>query len=254
MKRIVLTVITVFVLAVQQAGAMSYERASAEARFLTDKMAYELNLDDYQYQQAYDINFNYFYNLNDASDFYGGYWRTRNSALELIFSALQFRNFCRSTYFYRPVYIYRNAWTFPIYRRYPRTRFFRPAPPRLPRPRPGNGFHFESAGRPTPPRPDYNRPRGDRPDYSIGNSHNKPDNRPGWNNRPGNRHNFNKRQENRPSFNNRPDKRNNRPDFTTRNNRSNFQPVTRKSNRKNERNMQVRRVENRGFAGKIRGI
>lgn len=272
MKRIILTVLTVVVLAVQSASAMSYERASAEARFLTDKMAYELNLDDYQYQQAYDINFNYFYNLNDASDFYGGYWHTRNSALELIFSALQFRNFCRASYFYRPVYIYRSAWTFPIYRRYSRNRFFRPAPPRPPRPRPGYGNRFKPAGRPTPPRPGYDRPRENRPGYSFGNSHNRPgNNKPQWNNRPDNRPNLNNSNDRR-NFNNssnrpdrqnygnnfnrpstRQDSRNNRPDFSSRSNRGNFQPSARGNNRRNENNnIQMKRVENKGSFGRIR--
>lgn len=207
MKRIILTVLAALVLTVQSASAMSYERASAEARFLTDKMAYELNLDDYQYQQAYDINFNYFYNLNDASDFYGSYWRTRNSALELIFSALQFRDFCRLDYFYRPVYVYRNAWTFPIYRRYPRTRFFRPAPPRPPRP--GYGFHFEPAGRPLAPRPNPGRPGYNRPGYSFGERPDRPNDRPQWNNRPNEQPG--NRPDNRPGYN-APSQRPGRPD------------------------------------------
>ena len=35
------------------ASAMSYEQARNEALFLTDKMAYELNLTDEQYEAAY---------------------------------------------------------------------------------------------------------------------------------------------------------------------------------------------------------
>ena len=38
------------------ANAMSYEQARNEALFLTDKMAYELNLTDEQYEDAYEIN------------------------------------------------------------------------------------------------------------------------------------------------------------------------------------------------------
>lgn len=173
MKQIILTVLTFFVLSVQSADAMSYERAASEARFLTDKMAYELNLDDYQYQRAYEINFNYFYNLNDASEFYGNYWRTRTSALRVILSALQFRNFCRLNYFYRPITLYRNTWIFPIHRRYPRNRFFRPKPPRPARlPRPRRDFRFESAGQTLLPRSDYNRPHNSRPDFRPDNNRN----------------------------------------------------------------------------------
>ena len=41
------------------ANAMSYEQARNEALFLTDKMAYELNLTDEQYEAAYEINLDY---------------------------------------------------------------------------------------------------------------------------------------------------------------------------------------------------
>ena len=41
------------------ANAMSYEQARREALFLTDKMAYELNLTDEQYEAAYEINLDY---------------------------------------------------------------------------------------------------------------------------------------------------------------------------------------------------
>ena len=41
------------------ANAMSYEQARNEALFLTDKMAYELNLNDEQYEAAYEINLDY---------------------------------------------------------------------------------------------------------------------------------------------------------------------------------------------------
>ena len=46
------------------ANAMSYEQARREALFLTDKMAYELNLNDSQYDAAYEINLDY---LKDRS-------------------------------------------------------------------------------------------------------------------------------------------------------------------------------------------
>ena len=48
--------------------AMSYEEARDRARFLTDKMAYELNLNDQQYNDAYEINLDYLMNIRTASD------------------------------------------------------------------------------------------------------------------------------------------------------------------------------------------
>ena len=54
------------------ASAMSYEQARNEALFLTDKMAYELNLTDEQYEAAYEINLDYLmgvkYFLGSPSD------------------------------------------------------------------------------------------------------------------------------------------------------------------------------------------
>lgn len=44
MKRILLTLVAVVTLAVGSAKALSYVQAQREAWFLTDKMAYELNL------------------------------------------------------------------------------------------------------------------------------------------------------------------------------------------------------------------
>ncbi len=51
MKKMILTLIAVVAM-VLQANAMSYEQARREALFLTDKMAYELNLSDAQYEAA----------------------------------------------------------------------------------------------------------------------------------------------------------------------------------------------------------
>ena len=51
MKKLILTLVTLFTLTVA-ANAMSYEQARRQALFLTDKMAYELNLTDEQYEAA----------------------------------------------------------------------------------------------------------------------------------------------------------------------------------------------------------
>ena len=56
------------------ASAMSYEQARNEALFLTDKMAYELNLTDEQYEAAYEINLDYLMGVTGRSDVFGTYW------------------------------------------------------------------------------------------------------------------------------------------------------------------------------------
>ena len=59
--------------------AMSYEEARDRARFLTDKMAYELNLNEQQYNDAYEINLDYLMNIRTESDLSGVYLEHRNA-------------------------------------------------------------------------------------------------------------------------------------------------------------------------------
>ena len=46
------------------ANAMSYNAAKNEALFLSDKMAYELNLTAAQYEDVYEINLDYLLSVN----------------------------------------------------------------------------------------------------------------------------------------------------------------------------------------------
>ena len=55
MKKIIMTILAMLTICIGT-KAMSYEQARREALFLTDKMAYELNLTDSQYDAAYEIN------------------------------------------------------------------------------------------------------------------------------------------------------------------------------------------------------
>ncbi len=52
MKKFILALIALFTITVS-ASAMSYDQARQQALFLTDKMAYELNLTDEQYEAVY---------------------------------------------------------------------------------------------------------------------------------------------------------------------------------------------------------
>lgn len=101
------------------ANAMSYEQARQQALFLTDKMAYELNLTDDQYEAAYEINLDYLMSVNTVDDLYGSYWRYRNLDLSYILLDWQYRAFCDAAYFYRPLYFSGGYWRFGIYARYP---------------------------------------------------------------------------------------------------------------------------------------
>lgn len=107
------------------ATAMSYQQARERALFLTDKMAYELNLTDEQYEAAYEINLDYLMSVNGYDDVYGDFWRQRNLDLSYILYDWQYRDYLAASYFYRPVVWSAGAWHFTIYSRYPtRTHFF----------------------------------------------------------------------------------------------------------------------------------
>ena len=106
------------------ASAMSYEQARNEALFLTDKMAYELNLTDAQYEAAYEINLDYLMGVTGRSDVFGTYWERRNLDLSYILFDWQWNAFVAATYFYRPLYWEAGYWHFGIYRRYPHRDYF----------------------------------------------------------------------------------------------------------------------------------
>ena len=109
---------------VAQTYAMTYEQARNEALFLTDKMAYELNLSDAQYEAAYEINLDYLMGVTSYNDVYGPYWERRNLDLSYILYQWQWDAFRVATYFYRPLYWDRGYWHFGIYARYPHRDYF----------------------------------------------------------------------------------------------------------------------------------
>ena len=106
------------------ANAMSYEQARNEALFLTDKMAYELNLTDEQYEAAYEINLDYLMGVTSRDDVYGVYWERRNLDLSYILLDWQWNAFVAASYFYRPLYWNAGYWHFGIYLRYPHRDYF----------------------------------------------------------------------------------------------------------------------------------
>ena len=123
MKRILTTLIVALMMAVQ-ANAMSYEQARREALFLTDKMAYELNLTQDQYDAAYEINLDYLMGVTSVDDVYSAYWTRRNLDLSYILLDWQWSAYRAATYFYRPLYWDAGYWHFGVYARYPHRTFF----------------------------------------------------------------------------------------------------------------------------------
>lgn len=237
MKRTLLTLI-IAIMALT-ARAISYDDARQQAWFITDKMAYELNLTPEQYDRAYQINLDYLMSLNGPTDITGAYWQYRDIDLRCILFDWQYNLLSTLDYFYRPVRWYATRWYYPVYDHYRigyyyytrpniyityhgctwhRRRPDRPSPYASWRPRRGAGMHGYGPATPPPPthynhhghhnRPDnnynwpYNNGRPDRP-YNNGN-YNHPD-RPNNNNngnygRPGRPNNNNNNSGARPAF------------------------------------------------------
>lgn len=106
------------------ANAMSFTQAQREALFLTDKMAYELNLSDEQYDACYEINLDYLMGVSTVDDLYGTYWTRRNFDMGYVLLDWQLTAFRAASYFYRPLYWDAGCWHFGIYARYPRRTFY----------------------------------------------------------------------------------------------------------------------------------
>ena len=123
MKKMILALMVMLTSTVS-ASAMSYEQARNEALFLTDKMAYELNLTDAQYEAAYEINLDYLMGVTSYNDVFGTYWERRNLDLSYILYSWQWDMFRAATYFYRPLYWEAGYWHFAVYTRYPHRDYF----------------------------------------------------------------------------------------------------------------------------------
>lgn len=123
MKKFIIILTAMFTMTAT-ANAMGYEQARQQALFLTDKMAYELNLTEQQYEAAYEINLDYLMSVNIYDDLYGAYWTHRNLDLSYILLDWQYRAYCAASYFYRPLYWDAGYWRFGIYARYPHRDYF----------------------------------------------------------------------------------------------------------------------------------
>lgn len=104
--------------------ALPINEARRQALFLTDKMAYELNLTFEQYDNVYQINFDYCLNVNSPADLYGYYWRFRSEDLRYVLFSWQYAIYAKTEYFLRPIQWIRSSWYYPIYTRYKRDLFF----------------------------------------------------------------------------------------------------------------------------------
>jgi len=133
MKKTIVSTNRLMILAVMMvmtisANAMSYNAAKHEALFLSDKMAYELNLTAAQYEAVYEINLDYLMSLNGHADVFGIWWDRRNADLRFVLNSWQFDKYMGLAHFYRPVAWRAGGWTFAVYSHYDRGRFFNAHP------------------------------------------------------------------------------------------------------------------------------
>ena len=111
------------------ANAMSYNVARNEALFLSDKMAYELNLTDAQYNAVYEINLDYYLMVDSRADVRGSWWNRRNADLKYVLTAWQYERYARLNYFYTPITWRDGVWHFNVYTIYTdKHRFYKGRP------------------------------------------------------------------------------------------------------------------------------
>lgn len=128
MKRLFLLLFAIGMVAMSSTSmaGMSNSRIRKETRFLTDKMAHELNMNTAQYNDAYEINYDFIASVGDLMDeVVRGYeWAlndyyealdVRNDDFRWVLSDTQYRRFLGADYFYRPIYASGGRWNFRIY-------------------------------------------------------------------------------------------------------------------------------------------
>lgn len=128
MKKTVIMAIMMVMMAT--ANAMSYNNARNEALFLSDKMAYELNLTDRQYEAVYEINLDYMMSVCNGNDVFGVWWDRRNADLRHVLTISQYNKYASLSYFYRPLSLSSTGnWTFNVYSHYTNRSYFYKARP-----------------------------------------------------------------------------------------------------------------------------
>lgn len=140
MKRIVFVFLAAVMSTAVCNAAVSNSKVRKETRFLTDKMAYELNLNTEQYNDVYEINYDFIagirYLMDDvlrgeewALNRYYDYLDVRNDDLHWVLNNGQYRRFMQAAYFYRPVYVSGGRWSFRVYITYTNhSHFYFPKP------------------------------------------------------------------------------------------------------------------------------
>lgn len=114
---------------------MSKSKIRTSARFLTDRMAYELDLTPRQYDDFYEINYDFLYETNlvmddvmrgyrDAIYYYYELLDRRNEDASYVLNYYQYSRFMAADYFYRPIFNAGGRWNLRIYVTYSDHKFY----------------------------------------------------------------------------------------------------------------------------------
>ena len=135
-----LIVICMLGITIPAMGAMSISKMRQNTRFLTDRMAYELKLTPQQYNDVYEVNYDFINNVRYLMDDvlrgeewalnrYYDYLDIRNDDLRWVLSRRQYSRFMQAAYFFRPIYVSGGHWSFRIYVTYTNpNHFYYPRP------------------------------------------------------------------------------------------------------------------------------
>ena len=139
--RTILAAVILFVGAITvNAQSMSIAAMRSNARFLTDRMAYTLGINDpYLIDEIYRINYDYIWGVNEYLDdvalgyYYDDYMAVvaaRDAALRNLLGVRLWNRVVNYSYFYRPIVFANHGWRFSIYDydRYGVNRFYYHAP------------------------------------------------------------------------------------------------------------------------------
>ena len=133
--RFALMMIALAAISAESFAAMSMNEIRYEARFLTDRMGHELGFSNRQYDDVFEINFDFLCQANevlddvvfgydDAIDYYYYLLDVRNEDLMYVLRSSQYRRFVKRDYFYRPIYMSGRTWGMRIWNRYSDRNYF----------------------------------------------------------------------------------------------------------------------------------
>ena len=120
------------------ASAQRLADVRVEATVITDKMIAELGIGPGYRNSILNINLAYLNSINSYRDIDSYGWERRNREMRRYLSPGQWRKYCNTYYFYRPIGWQNRAYVHHIYRRYPTCR---PGYHHRPRYDRGHGHH-----------------------------------------------------------------------------------------------------------------